>query len=166
MPNSNLCEIISPKAAARFWAKVEKSDNCWVWKGSCDGGGYGTFSLYGRGKAPAKSHRISWAISNGRMPLQGMVICHQCDNPSCVNPDHLFEGTQKENAHDAMRKRRLSIPSKGRSGEANNSAKLTADEVSAIRARAEAGDSFTKIGREFGIHRTSASNIAKHKNWK
>lgn len=90
----------------RFWKRVAKSESgCWMWKGSVDGGGYGTISTC-RGYAPAKAHRVSWEMRNGLIP-QGMDICHRCDTPGCVNPEHLFLGSRKDNVHDCIRKGRL-----------------------------------------------------------
>lgn len=90
----------------RFWRRVSKSPNgCWMWKGSKDGGGYGTIST-ARGSAPAKAHRLSWEMRNGPIP-PGQFVCHHCDTPACVNPDHLFLGTQKDNMRDCSRKGRV-----------------------------------------------------------
>lgn len=89
----------------RFWNFVSKSqDGCWLWNGTKDGGGYGQISTF-RGEAPAKAHRVSWEMRNGEIPA-GMSICHKCDTPSCVNPDHLFIGTQADNARDMVSKGR------------------------------------------------------------
>lgn len=90
----------------RFWRRVVKSESgCWLWTGSVDGGGYGTISTT-RGYAPAKAHRVSWEMRNGPIPA-GMVICHTCDTPSCVNPDHLMAGTQADNMQDMSAKGRI-----------------------------------------------------------
>lgn len=78
---------------------------CIIFLGSVDGGGYGQVSTK-RGKAPAKSHRISWENENGEIP-EGMMVCHKCDTPRCVNPDHLFLGSQFENMRDMSSKGRM-----------------------------------------------------------
>jgi hypothetical protein len=86
----------------RFWSKVDRSGTCWLWTASLTKGGYGQFWF------PPKrvdAHRASWMIANGPIPA-GMCVCHDCDNPRCVRPDHLFLGTKLENTHDIIRKGR------------------------------------------------------------
>lgn len=90
----------------RFWRKVEKSQNgCMIWVGSTDNHGYGQINQ-GYGRSPIKTHRLSWELHNGEIPF-GLSVCHKCDNPKCVNPDHLFLGTQKDNMMDCASKGRL-----------------------------------------------------------
>jgi hypothetical protein len=88
----------------RFWAKVDKSDGCWVWTANKLPRGYGLFQFASRKAVTA--HRLSYEMANGPIPA-GLFVLHRCDNPSCVRPDHLFAGTHTDNMCDAARKGRL-----------------------------------------------------------
>jgi len=113
--NKRFCSILCknrsmPKTPieVRFWRMVpvqRGEDTCWEWAGSLDNHGYGQISV-GTGKAPAKAHRVSWEVHNGQLPI-GSVVCHLCDNPSCVNPAHLVAADQKENMRQASTRGRL-----------------------------------------------------------
>lgn len=87
-----------------FWSRVEKTETCWFWVGRKMTFGYGDIQLYAGGPRTS-SHRASWEINVGPIP-NGMFVLHKCDNPPCVNPDHLFLGTQKDNLLDARKKGR------------------------------------------------------------
>lgn len=93
-------------AAARFWAKVNKSDGCWLWTGSVTSMGYGQFAV--KHNDNWSTHRYSWLLHHGRLPKRPLQVLHSCDVRRCVNPDHLWLGTQKDNLLDASRKGRLS----------------------------------------------------------
>lgn len=92
-----------PTAEQRFWAKVDTSGDCWEWQGRRFPTGYGGF--YAGGRVNWYAHRFVWTLVNGAIP-QGMHVCHHCDNPPCVRPDHLFLGTPKDNMRDRDRKGR------------------------------------------------------------
>jgi hypothetical protein len=95
---------IDSSVLIRFWEKVDKSRDCWVWTAAKDKDGYGMFQINGKKE---RAHRVSAMIHLSRDGLEnGIVICHTCDTPSCVNPDHLFLGTHAENIKDRHRKGR------------------------------------------------------------
>lgn len=100
---------------ARFWSKVKKSDGCWLWTASVTGTGstqHGQFTLprTNTGYQPhIYAHRLSWELAYGAIP-DNLQVCHHCDVPRCVRPDHLFLGTQDDNLKDAARKRRFHTP--------------------------------------------------------
>lgn len=94
--------LVEEKDIQRFLSKVEKTDTCWIWTGYKTKTGYGTFKFK---YYPHPAHRFSYQIFKGEIP-KGLHICHSCDNPSCVNPEHLWTGTAQQNMIDCVQKGR------------------------------------------------------------
>lgn len=150
----------------RFWAKVNKTESCWLWTGATVGDA-GTIWLNGGNYVAA---RLSWELHNGPIP-DGLFVCHNCpggDNPRCVNPGHLFLGTHTENLRDASKKGMLST---AKDGESNPRSILTEQNVLEIRrrykhrARYPDPNSSLALAEEFGISMAWARAIAKGKHW-
>ena len=142
----------------RFSSKIERrtEQDCWPWKAYKTRFGYGVFSVR-RGKKTHNilAHRLRYFLEHGAFD-ENLCICHQCDNPSCCNPDHLFLGTQAENLTDMWQKGRARP---GRSaGEKNGSSKIDAEPALAIR---DASGKVRDIARKFGIGKSQVSNIRR-----
>ena len=146
----------------KFWNWVRKSphNGCWEWTGASNPKGYGRLAY--RTKF-MYVHRLSYEMHYGPIP-DGMNVCHTCDNPSCVNPNHLFAGTQSDNLKDAVRKGRMFRPNTN--AERNGNTSLTWDEVDQIRAFLDAGESGDVLASQYGVHRTTITNIKHQKTWK
>lgn len=114
------------------------------------------------GRKKYQAHRLAWIAERGPIP-EGMAVCHKCDNPPCVNPDHLFLGTQTENIADMDRKGRRGIwrPT----GEKHGMAVLIESDVKAILERLKSGLSQSKVGREFSVSRGCIQAIANGRSW-
>lgn len=157
--------------ADRFWAKVRKTNSCWLWTGTGTGKGHGELWQAGR---MVLAHRISWELHFGPIPL-GMGVLHKCDNPPCVRPDHLFLGTQTDNIKDAKRKGRLASgdrhgsqlhPERLARGEKHGGAKLTAAEVADIRREYSLGKVSQQIlGEQYGVNQPEVSRIIRGETW-
>jgi hypothetical protein len=95
--------VISEADQERFWSRVNKTDGCWLWIGRA-ADGYGHITIAG---GVRKAHRVSWTLANGGIfPARHLFVCHKCDNPMCVRPDHLFLGTVQDNVKDMIQKQR------------------------------------------------------------
>ena len=129
----------------RFWPKVAKGgpDDCWLWLAATDSNGYGRIGDDGGSQRTEEATHASWKLHTGECVPVGMFLCHTCDNPPCVNPNHLFIGTPKDNHDDMRNKKRHSNPPT-RYGEANNQTKIPSSVVQAIRIE---GQHVPKTGR-------------------
>ncbi len=146
----------------RLSAKVDERgpDDCWEWTGRRRGH-YGAVSLGGHAEEAA--HRLAFAFASGHSPWP-LRVCHTCDNPVCCNPRHLFLGTAADNAADMMAKGRHR-PSP-QPGEKNPRARLTLNQVEAIRRRIRAGHETNKqIASDFGVSHAAVSLIRRGKSW-
>lgn len=138
----------------RFWEKVDKSDGCWLWTACCYTDGYGMFWT---GEKYDRAHRFSLELEGVDIP-SGMWVLHHCDNPKCVNPDHLFIGDASDNAIDAFSKGRRVNPK----GTDHHMAKLTEKQVLEIRQLTEPD---RVIAEKYGVSRRLVGQIKSRKLW-
>lgn len=144
----------------RFWSKVVRGSACWEWTGARTRRGYGKFGEGGRSGRTVEAHRMAWRLTHGDIP-DGMCVCHRCDNPLCVNPDHLFLGTHLDNMRDMRAKDR------GARGERHGSAKLTAHDVWQIkRIYATGCRSEYKLAKQFGVYPSHIHSIVSGSKWR
>jgi len=142
--------------AAKFWKSVGEPDanGCLHWNGYMRSQGYGGLKFQGK---TLSAHRVAYQISKGEIP-SGMCVCHTCDVRNCVNSDHLFLGTIRENTQDRDRKgRHVPLP-----GELHGNAKLKESQVHEIR---NASDTLQVIADRFGISKSQVFNIKHRKAW-
>lgn len=163
---------MTPNDLIRFMAKVSKSTGCWNWVAGKFNGGYGKFRI---GNKFYLSHRVSYSIHFGETPAH-LCLLHKCDNPSCVNPDHLQPGTHLENSKDMISKGRAPTgkrnghhtkPEMTPRGELHERSKLTENQVLSIRKRFNhTYGQLSEMAREFFVTAQSIYAIVKRKSWK
>jgi hypothetical protein len=138
----------SQPAEQRFWSKVDRSGDCWLWTASANGAGYGQFVYRGR---LLGAHVVAYELTNGPVP-SGLEILHRCDNPLCVRPDHLAVGTHLENVQDASAKGRLRVSRPTRQ-------RLSVADIEEIRSLVASGERRFRVANNFGISKTYVTQI-------
>ena len=141
----------------RFMEKVDRNGpgGCWLWLVSQFPEGYGSFKVDGKTR---QSHRVSWVLHRSPIP-EGMDVLHSCDNPPCVNPDHLFLGTHVDNMADRDKKGR------NVKGEKISHAKLSPLKVQRIRKLVAGGALHNEVAREFRVARTTITKVVNRERW-
>ena len=176
---------LSDSDKARFLSRIDKNgplpdqsdihyaglDQCWSWIGNATKQGYGRFGIK---KSIFFAHRISSVIHNGQIDNLNPIVLHRCDNPNCVNPAHLIQGTFTENAKDRDSKGRANTQmginhyskTKPLVGSRNNKARLNEKKVLEMRNLRENGESVTSLALKFGVSLSVTSNVCSGKAWK
>lgn len=146
----------------RFWRSVDKSGDCWIFTGLVMAGkGYGRVSVQINKKQKMFSaHRLSYELHYGPLPDLSLFVCHHCDNPPCVNPNHLFLGTCADNLSDMWAKGRSGIQ---RGNKPNT--KLSAADVTDIRARLASGEMQKSIAASYGVQPRAIGDIKNGFTW-
>lgn len=166
---------LSDADSQRFWSVIDKNGPansatlgpCWISE-KTNRAGYGYFFLSGK---LLRSHRVSFMIFRGPIPF-GIKVCHECDTPSCVNPSHLFLGTQKDNIRDSMAKGRMNHSANAKlctpnplRGEASIQSKLTERDVISIRADYKKGNAYS-LADKYGVACRTIMAVVHRRTWK
>jgi len=139
-----------------FWDRYQKIGDCWIWQGSGNPRGYGQVSIKGKLQLV---HRIAWILIYGEIP-EGLRVCHRCDNRRCINPKHLFLGTDTDNVKDMWQKDR-----NNHKGEHNPFAKLTDEEVRQIKKLLSQNEPVKKIANLYNVKPIAIYHIKEGHNW-
>lgn len=150
--------IVTGDAINRFWEKVNKDGDCWIWTAATRSSGYGCFKVAGR---LISAHRFSFVLHFGEVPV-GQVVCHKCDNRLCVRPEHVFAGTPKGNVVD--------MDAKGRRGFLKGAelpnAKLSDEKVEEVFRLRRAGKSHVEIASLEGVSRRQIEKVLNGRAWR
>lgn len=141
----------------------EPNSGCWIWVGTVGHAGYGVVGRAASG-GPVYAHRVACEAAHGRIP-HGMYACHHCDNAGCVNPDHLYIGSPRENISDAYRRGRRARTNAGTfpDGESHINAKLTVDDVRHIK---QSSLGVAELGRMFGVSASAICDVRAGRTWR
>ena len=145
----------------RFWSFVTKTDGCWLWTGRSLNHGYGQYWVNGKRWIAS---RLAWHLTYGHIPANQQV-CHKCDLPQCVRPDHLYLASQVRNLEDMRQKGRGKLLLT-RQGSANNKAKLTIAQVRDIQTLRQQGCSWRRLGKHYGVCHTTIAAAVIGRTWK
>lgn len=141
----------------RFWLKVDKSGDCWLWTKGKNDYGYGVFHPYKPKTVGA--HRFALEQKLGRPIEPGLFACHTCDTPACVRPEHLYEGNSQDNVDDAVSRQRH------KRGQMDPNAKLTDADVIAIRIAVASGEKSRSAAARYGVQESLVSGIVRGTRW-
>lgn len=148
----------------RFWQKVDKKsdpNSCWLWTAARNKG----YGVIGRTKATSPKRgnhmatHVSWWVHTGEHVPTGMVVCHKCDNPPCVNPNHLYIGTPRQNAMDMVERNRMGASLR-------DHAVLTEDDVRAIRQAHEKGSTQVSLAKFYEVSPQCINAVVRRRSWK
>jgi|ERR1051326_4475122 hypothetical protein len=147
-----------------FWKSYTVAENgCWIWNKRLSARGYGRVKMAGAGKT-THAHRVAFILTKGEIP-NGMRACHKCDNPPCINPDHIFLGTAWDNTQDMLRKGRHWV----HCGESHGMSKLTAESVKRARIAYATNHSLAlvkQLANKFNVHVRVLQKAIKGDTWK
>ena len=181
---NEILTLSADEVQRRYWSRVRVNGDtgCWEWAGHLATTGYGRLTVHYRGML---THRAAYVLAHGPIP-NDLWVLHHCDNPACVNPDHLFLGTNQDNVDDRQRKGRghtgyvspdrrargerhwsRTHPELIRKGGAVHNARLTEQNVQDIRKRHATGDvALSELARQYGVTKQAIWNVVKRRNWK
>lgn len=145
------------KERLEYYRQIDPETGCWIWTGSVVGGRYGQTTM-GDGK-PMKAHRVSYLTYVGEIP-DGMMVCHKCDNPRCINPEHLFLGSALDNQRDSV------VKGRNARGSRQGNSKLTESDVASIRLMIEDGKSDAEISAAYHVVPANIWHIRTGRAWK
>lgn len=161
---------VGPGDVGRFWSKVDKAGDCWLWTSTKDRKGYGLFSIGpqahesgARRNSMQAAHRVAYQLSKGSI-APGLHVLHTCTNPACMQPDHLFLGTVKDNVrHMDARGRRVTV---ARRGSGHGMAVLNEDQVRVIFSRhRDGGETQRSLAIEYGVCCSTINHIMTGRLW-